>query len=1025
MNLKNEYKEYNSGFKTLLRGIAVVLLILFLCIRSCVSYATIRYISTTGNDVSGNGSIGNPYASLFKACSVSVSGDVVHVVTGSYVQNAQQVIVAPGVSIEGEGQTNTTILLTYSLAGSSGFNNAAIQLVSTTPNTNGNQSISNIRFNGNYTCFSGVLVRARGGVIIRNCTFSQFGIMAVSLYGKTGQATGQDPIAFADGNQILDCTFLDCNDRIIQQANSISAGSVAYAGQVNLLFQRDTTRNINKPQAHNGDLYCAVQGNNKSVTWDACIFEKPADEGAGFNFCIESWYDRGNCEIKNCTFIGGGNMIDIGYGGANKGAFSKSWKIHDNYFFNAALLSSAQNLPDVTAGGFVIGKSYIIKSVGTTNFVAIGAGSNTAGIIFTATGAGSGTGTGNASHPTESIAVQFEPSTNISLAAINTTIGDADIQNNHCNRIGTFLQVTLNNYASDFVKHLQIDHNICENMGYDGTKSTYSGMLMFTINNGVLMDSINVENNTFLSNTGLGCSKGIVILMPNVSGATISHFRFINNIADGCVSGYGYFVFRGTQACNLINCENNITFQNAFSNNPFVFTSPAAPMPTNFINQNNIKADPQFVSPTTDYHLKSTSPGISGGLNPPATYVGALQPGTTVLTLSWTPADLIFGTGLGAPQLNAVALDGVTVVPGTHVYSPAAGFVPSFVGTITVNDVFTPTDQVTYAVVSKSVSVNILPASVSFTVTNKVRTWTGANLFPTVVTNPAGVTYSITLNGVPGGQSAVGSYHYVIGPQSPNYTGSDTGTFTIVKDSTVIINAADKTVNYDATLQSIVATTTPSGVTGLEYKYNDVSVAGVTGPGVFDVAINLNNPNRYAPTIHKTLTILTNSAIIFISDSLFVYNGGPHPVTVTSSYSYTVTYNGSPTPPTNVTTGVQVIATINDGVHVGADTAIEVITRRDAILSWTKPVNSPFGTVASLTNLNPTSTVAGTFTFNVALGYQFLLGSNNLIATFTPTDAANNNGGTISTTIDIYAVNPVDVRNYYIQGPDGTYYIKQ
>ena len=47
----------------------------------------------------------------------------------------------------------------------------------------------------------------------------------------------------------------------------------------------------------------------------------------------------------------------------------------------------------VTAGNFIVGLSYQILSIGTTNFVAIGAASNTVGVYFTATGVGSGTGT--------------------------------------------------------------------------------------------------------------------------------------------------------------------------------------------------------------------------------------------------------------------------------------------------------------------------------------------------------------------------------------------------------------------------------------------------------------------------------------------------------------------------------------------------------------------------------------------------------------------------------------------------------
>ena len=47
----------------------------------------------------------------------------------------------------------------------------------------------------------------------------------------------------------------------------------------------------------------------------------------------------------------------------------------------------------VTAGNFAIGSTYTIISVGTTDFVDIGASSNTVGVTFTATKSGTGTGT--------------------------------------------------------------------------------------------------------------------------------------------------------------------------------------------------------------------------------------------------------------------------------------------------------------------------------------------------------------------------------------------------------------------------------------------------------------------------------------------------------------------------------------------------------------------------------------------------------------------------------------------------------
>jgi len=54
---------------------------------------------------------------------------------------------------------------------------------------------------------------------------------------------------------------------------------------------------------------------------------------------------------------------------------------------------SGDSITSLTAGSLVSGITYKITSVGTTDFTAIGASSNTVGVVFQATGAGTGTGT--------------------------------------------------------------------------------------------------------------------------------------------------------------------------------------------------------------------------------------------------------------------------------------------------------------------------------------------------------------------------------------------------------------------------------------------------------------------------------------------------------------------------------------------------------------------------------------------------------------------------------------------------------
>ena len=68
---------------------------------------------------------------------------------------------------------------------------------------------------------------------------------------------------------------------------------------------------------------------------------------------------------------------------------------HDDFASQLTTATTAINAlqTTITAGSFVVGQTYTIITVGTTNFIAIGASSNTVGVTFTATGAGSGTGT--------------------------------------------------------------------------------------------------------------------------------------------------------------------------------------------------------------------------------------------------------------------------------------------------------------------------------------------------------------------------------------------------------------------------------------------------------------------------------------------------------------------------------------------------------------------------------------------------------------------------------------------------------
>ena len=96
---------------------------------------------------------------------------------------------------------------------------------------------------------------------------------------------------------------------------------------------------------------------------------------------------------------------------------------------------------------------------------------------------------------------------------------------------------------------------------------------------------------------------------------------------------------------------------------------------------------------------------------------------TPVITWA-TPADITYGTALGATQLNATAN-----TPGTFVYTPAAGTVLNAGAGQTLSVTFTPTDAANFTTATKTVSINVLKAT-------PVITWA----------TPADITYGTALS---------------------------------------------------------------------------------------------------------------------------------------------------------------------------------------------------------------------------------------------------------------------------------------
>jgi len=87
-------------------------------------------------------------------------------------------------------------------------------------------------------------------------------------------------------------------------------------------------------------------------------------------------------------------------------------------------------------------------------------------------------------------------------------------------------------------------------------------------------------------------------------------------------------------------------------------------------------------------------------------------------TITWSnPADIVYGTALGATQLNATAS-----VPGSFTYTPASGTVLNAGSNQNLHVDFTPTDTANYNIASKDVKINVTkrPLTASITAASKI-----------------------------------------------------------------------------------------------------------------------------------------------------------------------------------------------------------------------------------------------------------------------------------------------------------------
>ncbi len=154
---------------------------------------------------------------------------------------------------------------------------------------------------------------------------------------------------------------------------------------------------------------------------------------------------------------------------------------------------------------------------------------------------------------------------------------------------------------------------------------------------------------------------------------------------------------------------------------------------------------------------------------------------------------------------------------------------------------------------SASGTLTISKGVATVTLGNLSQIYDGSAKSATATTNPAGLPVQITYNGSGTPPTNAGSYLVVATINSPNYTGSMTGTLTIGQTSATV-TLDDLSQPYDGTPKSVTTTTNPAGLT-VTVTYNG-SATAPTYPGSYAVVATINDPNTTG-SASGTLTITT------------------------------------------------------------------------------------------------------------------------------------------------------------------------
>jgi hypothetical protein len=226
-------------------------------------------------------------------------------------------------------------------------------------------------------------------------------------------------------------------------------------------------------------------------------------------------------------------------------------------------------------------------------------------------------------------------------------------------------------------------------------------------------------------------------------------------------------------------------------------------------------------------------------------------------------------------------------------------------------------------------------------------------------------------------------------------TATSSVSITVGQATPAIAWAAPTAITYGTALGStqLNATSTVAGT----FSYSPAAGTVLTaGSNTLMATFTPTDSTDYA-TATATVVLTVNTAapaITWAAPAAITYGTALSAIQLDAGSTMAGTFGYSPAAGTVLTAGTHTLTvtlTPTDTTDYATATSSVSITVGQATpaIAWAAPAAISYGTALSSTQLNATSTVAGTFSYSPAAGAVLTAGSNTLTATFTPTDSTD------------------------------------